>query len=65
MSTTLEMVRGQLIQFQSGQIDTLTMWDRIEQNLERALKGEDVIDPYEDDKAERRIMPPRNDITEA
>jgi hypothetical protein len=56
MSPTLEMMKGQLSLFQSGAIGIDEMWDRIDQRMDRASQGEEP-DPYEDDKAERRVLP--------
>ncbi len=59
MSPTLTMVRTQLTRFQNGEICLSAMWDQIESNLAAKLHGEEQPDPFEDDKAERRIHPSR------
>jgi hypothetical protein len=51
------MVQDQVERFRTGEVGILQMWTQIDDRLDRALRGEDPQDPFEDDKAERRVPP--------
>lgn len=58
MSQTLQMVKQELLGFQNGEIGLDAMWDRIDSGLLNLRKSRsEAPDPYEDDKAERRVVP--------
>jgi hypothetical protein len=59
MNPSLEMIQEQIKRFGSGQIGITQMWTEIDSYLEHSLDGEDPHDPFEEDKAERRVLPHR------
>jgi hypothetical protein len=62
MSLTLKMANEQLTLFQKGEMGLIAMWDKIENNLAATLRSDEHPDPFEDDKAERRIRPNRQTL---
>lgn len=52
MSYSVALVAEQVEKFRSGEINLLTMWETIENQLDDL-----AADPYDDDKAERRVLP--------
>lgn len=56
MSQSLMMVNEQLNRFRTGEMDLDAMWASIETNLSRGRN--DDVDPFDDDKAERRTSRP-------
>lgn len=58
MSQSLTMVKQQLLGFQNGEMSINDMWERIDSGLLNLRKTRsESPDPFEDDKAERRVVP--------
>ncbi len=54
MNPVLQMVNSEIERFRTGEITLTDMWDVIDKNIERTKSGEEIFDPFDDDKADAR-----------